>query len=128
MGYRLLHTVSVISALILAILATGYVKQVSLAAEGVAPVANQVYLPLIQGSSPQVVETPTAPPTETPTETPTATPTKPDTPPGTIRLTRFVEQTLKTSNANVLVDAAGGSHVAFYYYESTFDERPTGAV
>lgn len=63
--------------------------------------------------------------TPTPTATPTATGTTTSTP--QTRLAMFLDPTWKTSNANVVVDAAGGEHVAFYYYEPTIEERPTYA-
>jgi hypothetical protein len=44
------------------------------------------------------------------------------------RLAFFVDPTWKTSNASVAVDSAGGTHVAFYYYEPKIDQRPTHAV
>jgi hypothetical protein len=40
----------------------------------------------------------------------------------------FLDPTWKTSNANVVVDAAGGEHVAFYYYEPAIEERPDHAL
>ncbi len=40
----------------------------------------------------------------------------------------FVDPSWKTSNASVQVDAAGGTHVAFYYYERVDGQRPTYAV
>ena len=117
MSAKLLRSLFLILALTLSIVAAAYVRQLSLAAEGVAPLANQVYLPILQGGRSQDVETPTA------------TPTKPGNPPDdSLRLARFAEQTWKTSNANVRIDAAGGVHIAFYYYESIFEERPTTAV
>ncbi|MCE7985508.1 MAG: hypothetical protein DYG89_30405 [Caldilinea sp. CFX5] len=71
--------------------------------------APQFYLPLIQRSAPTATATPIVPP-------PAA------------QLALFLDPSWKTSNAAVAVDANGGQHVAFYYYESTFDPRPTHAV
>jgi hypothetical protein len=102
-------------ALGLLFLMGGYAQQVSRIAYGATPPANQIYLPLVRSSER--------------TDSPTVTPTTPsNSPVGTINLARFVEKTFKTSDANVAVDNAGGTHLAFYYYESTFDDRPTGAV
>lgn len=42
-------------------------------------------------------------------------------------LALFLDPTWKTSNASVVVDAAGGEHVAFYYYEPAIENRPTYA-
>jgi hypothetical protein len=104
-------------ALGLIILIGGHAQQLSRIAYGATPAANQLFLPLVRSS-------------DRGAQTPTATATTPGNPPpvGNISLARFVEQTLKTSDANVVVDANGGSHMAFYYYESTFDDHPTSAV
>jgi hypothetical protein len=116
MGDKSVQYLLVIIALSFAILTAGYARQFSQDVYGATPAANQIYLPLISGSGEA-------------TQTPTATPTTPsNSPVGSISLARFAEQTWKTSNANVSVDGNGGVHVAFYYYESTFDERPTAAV
>ncbi|MFN8444729.1 MAG: hypothetical protein U0175_28345 [Caldilineaceae bacterium] len=49
--------------------------------------------------------------------------------PGTqVPLSLFLDPTWKTSDANVVVDAAGGEHVAFYYYEPKFEDRPNYAL
>lgn len=49
--------------------------------------------------------------------------------PGTqVPLAMFLAPTWRTSNANVVVDAAGGEHVAFYYYELKIEDRPTHAI
>lgn len=58
----------------------------------------------------------------TPTRTPTTVP-KPQ-----VQLAMFLDPTWKTSNANVVVDGAGGEHVAFYYYEPKIENRPNYAL
>lgn len=40
----------------------------------------------------------------------------------------FIESTWRTSNARIALDANGGKHVAFYYYEPNIEQRPTGAA
>lgn len=40
----------------------------------------------------------------------------------------FADPTFKTSNASIAVDSAGGTHLAFYYYEPANHQRPTYAV
>lgn len=49
-------------------------------------------------------------------------------PPPPVAGALFVESQWKTSSASVAVDAQGGQHVAFYYYEPQIEDRPTAAV
>ncbi|MEZ4736577.1 MAG: hypothetical protein R3E79_56545 [Caldilineaceae bacterium] len=81
--------------------------------ETTAPAA-QLYLPLIQRVDQVVTPTPTTP---TATATPTPAPA----------LAFFPDATWKTSDASTAVDAQGGQHVAFYYYEPKIEQRPQSA-
>lgn len=40
----------------------------------------------------------------------------------------FFDTQYKTSNASIQVDAQGGMHLAYYYYEPAIDDRPTYGV
>ena len=44
------------------------------------------------------------------------------------RVAFFAENQWKTSSASVAVDAQGGIHLAYYYYEPQDGESPTSAV
>lgn len=100
------------------------------------PPLTQIYLPLI-ASAAEPTATPTTMPTATPTATgqPTATPTATGQPtatpteaPGSEVRGFFVETEWKTTNANVQVDANGGQHIAYAYYEPNTGVPPIGAV
>lgn len=94
-----------------------------------APV-TQIFLPVVAGPAegpPTATATPTA--TSEPTATPTTTPTPTETPPaGSVVNGFFVETEWKTTNANIQVDANGGMHLAYAYYEPDTGVPPIGAV
>ena len=52
----------------------------------------------------------------------------PPPPPGPITGGLFMDTQFKTSNASIQVDAQGGMHLAFYYYEAANDGKPTAGV
>ncbi len=99
---------------------------------------NNLFLPLINSGKIDPTATPTSTtqpstPTATPTATteagvPTATPTTPATPAPPVRPAIFVDTQWKTSSASMAVDAQGGLHMAYYYYEPSGGQSPTAAV
>lgn len=48
--------------------------------------------------------------------------------PGANALKVFLDPAWSTSNGRIVVDAQGGRHGAYYYYEPAIEDRPTGAV
>ncbi len=48
--------------------------------------------------------------------------------PGASALKVFIDPAWSTSNGRIVVDAQGGRHSAYYYYEPAIEDRPTGAV
>lgn len=94
------------------------------------PPANQLYLPLIAKAGvnvPTATPMPTNQPTEAPTATPTTAPTETP-PPDSVVNSLFVETAWKTTNADIQVDANGGMHMAYAYYEPNTGVPPIGAV
>jgi hypothetical protein len=91
---------------------------------------NSLFLPLVTSNqaAPTATPTPTAttqPGGATVTPTPTATLV---TPAPATRSAIFVETEWKTSSASMAVDAQGGLHMAYYYYEPEDGQSPTSAV
>lgn len=54
--------------------------------------------------------------------------TPPPPPPTGVEGRFFFDTQYKTSNASIQVDAQGGMHLAYYYYEPAIDDRPTYGV
>ena len=88
-----------------------------------------VFLPLINAGS---VTTPTPTPTSTTnpgvTVTPTPTPTQTATPPPEASKAFFVDNQYRTNSAAIQVDANGGMHIAYAYYQAANDNAPTYGV
>ncbi|MGB5048154.1 MAG: hypothetical protein WBO46_04415 [Caldilineaceae bacterium] len=98
---------------------------------GTTPVA--LFLPVLAGSA----ATPTATITPTPTRQQTATVTATPTPTATATPTApvvhplrafFVNTEWKTASGDVEIDAKGGMHIAYGFYEAADGSKPVGAV
>ncbi|MAT99734.1 MAG: hypothetical protein CL608_21550 [Anaerolineaceae bacterium] len=58
----------------------------------------------------------------------TATTPPPPPPPTQVKGSFFVDDQFKTSSAGIQVDAQGGMHLVYYYYEPAIENRPTNGV
>ena len=130
-------------SVVLALATLIWSAEVTNAQSGAPGTANNLFLPLIPNSKidPTKTPTPTATtepgaPTATMTAIPTAT-TEPGAPTATPTATTpatparpaiFVDTEWKTSSASMAVDAQGGLHMAYYYYEPQDGQSPTSAV
>jgi len=108
-----IHIAITLTLLLTAIFTALPVKRVL--AQSPQTTAANLYLPLVTNGR-----------TNAGGDTPTPTPTT--APPPRVPLAMFLDPTWKTSNATVMVDGAGGEHVAFYYYEPAIEQRPDHAV
>lgn len=109
-----IHIAITLTLLVIAVFAALPVQR-ALAQSTPSTGANALFLPLVANGR-----------TTTGGGTPTPTPTT--APPQRVPLAMFLDPTWKTSNATVVVDAAGGEHVAFYYYEPAIEQRPDHAI
>jgi hypothetical protein len=117
-------------------------------AEDDAPVTS-VWIPYANSGQPDTGEeqpTPTTPTPETPTpetptvtvtpETPTVTPETPTVTPEPVTpepgaqepWARFADTRWNTNSASIALDAEGGIHLAYHYYEAVGDGAPTHGV
>lgn len=106
----------------------------------VAATPPRLYLPIVIGSNGSVttptatatstaVSTATSTSTTTATATATATPTATaTTPSSSAKKAFFVETNWKTNSASIAIDAQGGNHLAYAYYEAVADGAPTSGV
>ena len=91
-----------------------------------------IYLPyVVKSGENNPTATPTSPPGST--STPTATATLASTPTPTLPPTSnsgafFVDDQFRSNSADIIVDADGGMHVAYAYYEAANDGAPTYGV
>lgn len=116
----------VLTIALLALISLFWSAKVTNAQSGATQTTNTLFLPLVSNSKVEPTTTPTTTATTQP-GVPTATPTT-IAPTPVARPAIFVDTQWKTSSAGMAVDAQGGLHMAYRYYEPNDGQSPTGAV